>query len=120
LHWDECPIPMILILRSNSNIFVWMFRYLKPRLDIEVECQMLFGWSKRGNVVVQDTLLLYLSLRIKILRNSQNMVVLANYFIPDSRNFHFWHKKSRRFIYIYLFISARLYTGIYLRTTGVV
>jgi hypothetical protein len=24
-----------------------MFRYLEPRLDIEVECQMLFGWSKR-------------------------------------------------------------------------
>jgi hypothetical protein len=43
LHWIECPIPRTLILRSNANIFVWMFRYSKTRLDIVVECQMLFG-----------------------------------------------------------------------------
>jgi hypothetical protein len=31
-----------------------MFRYLEPRLDIEVECKILFGWSKRGITVVED------------------------------------------------------------------
>jgi hypothetical protein len=27
LHWIECPISKILILRPNDNIFVWMCRY---------------------------------------------------------------------------------------------
>jgi hypothetical protein len=39
LYWVECPIPMILILKLNANIFVWVFRYFEPRLDIEVEYQ---------------------------------------------------------------------------------
>jgi hypothetical protein len=43
LYWVKCPIPRILILRLNVNIFVWMFRYSGPMFDIEVECQMLFG-----------------------------------------------------------------------------
>jgi hypothetical protein len=46
LYWVECPIPKILILRFNVNISVWMFRYSEQRLDIEVEYQILFGWSK--------------------------------------------------------------------------
>jgi hypothetical protein len=33
-------------IEINTNIFVWMFRYLVPRIDILVECQILFGWSK--------------------------------------------------------------------------
>jgi hypothetical protein len=52
LYWVECPIPRILILMSNANIFVWMFRYSKPKLVIEVECQIMFGWSKRATVVI--------------------------------------------------------------------
>jgi hypothetical protein len=43
-YLDECPIPFILILRLNTNILVWMFRYSERRIDIEVEYQMLFGW----------------------------------------------------------------------------
>jgi hypothetical protein len=46
LYWVECPISKILILMSNANISVWMFRYLEPNLDIEVECQILFGCLK--------------------------------------------------------------------------
>jgi hypothetical protein len=45
LYWIECQYLKILILRFNANISVWMFRYSEPRLDIEVECQMLFGLS---------------------------------------------------------------------------
>jgi hypothetical protein len=53
LYWIECLIllPMILILRLNVNISVWVFRYFELRLDIEVGIPMLFGWSKRGLVV---------------------------------------------------------------------
>jgi hypothetical protein len=32
-------------IEINTNISVWMFRYLVPRIDILVECQILFGWS---------------------------------------------------------------------------
>jgi hypothetical protein len=46
LYWVECPIPRILILMSNANISVWMLRYSEPKLVIEVEYQMVFGWSK--------------------------------------------------------------------------
>jgi hypothetical protein len=30
----------------NTNISVWMFRYLVPRIGTPVECQILFGWSQ--------------------------------------------------------------------------
>jgi hypothetical protein len=46
LHLVECQYTRILILRLNANIFVWMFIYSDLRLDIEVECQMLFRQSK--------------------------------------------------------------------------
>jgi hypothetical protein len=52
LYWIECQCPMILILISNANIFVWMFRHSEPRVDIEVKCQILFGWSNRGIALV--------------------------------------------------------------------
>jgi hypothetical protein len=45
LHWVECQYLKILILKLNASVFVWMFRYSEHELDIEVECQMLFGWS---------------------------------------------------------------------------
>jgi hypothetical protein len=51
LYWVEYPIPMILILRPNVNIFGWMYGYWEFRHDIEVEYQMLFGWSK-GDISV--------------------------------------------------------------------
>jgi hypothetical protein len=38
LYWLECQYLKILILRLNTNILVWMFRYLEPKFDIEVEC----------------------------------------------------------------------------------
>jgi hypothetical protein len=34
----EYQYHMILILRLNANISVWMFRYLEHNLDIEIEC----------------------------------------------------------------------------------
>jgi hypothetical protein len=42
-YWIECPMSRILILRSNTNIYVCMFRYLELGFNIEVECLMLFG-----------------------------------------------------------------------------
>jgi hypothetical protein len=54
LYWVEYPIPMILILRPNANTFVWMCRQWKSRHDIEVEYQMLFGWSRGGISVIGD------------------------------------------------------------------
>lgn len=46
VYWFECQNSRILILRLNANISVWMFRNSEPKLDIELECQILFGWSK--------------------------------------------------------------------------
>jgi hypothetical protein len=54
LYWLECQYLSVLILRLNANISVWMFGYFKPRLDIEVECQMLFGWSKQEIAFIRD------------------------------------------------------------------
>ena len=48
LHSVEYQYHSILVLRLNANIFVWMFRYSEHVLDTELECQMLFGWSKLG------------------------------------------------------------------------
>jgi hypothetical protein len=47
LYCHECQYPKISILRLNANISIWMFSYLEPKLHIEVECQILFGWLKR-------------------------------------------------------------------------
>jgi hypothetical protein len=33
-------------IEINVNIFIWMFRYLICRIDIIVECQIMFGWLK--------------------------------------------------------------------------
>jgi hypothetical protein len=52
LHLVDCQYSRILILRYNANVFVWMSRYSDHGLNIEVECQMLFGWSKRGIAIV--------------------------------------------------------------------
>jgi hypothetical protein len=46
LYWVECPIPRILILSANANILFGCVRYWELRLDIEVECQMMFGCYK--------------------------------------------------------------------------
>ena len=46
LHWIEYQYHMTLVLRLNVNISVWMFSYSEHKLDIEIEYQMLFGWSK--------------------------------------------------------------------------
>jgi hypothetical protein len=53
LHWLECQYLKILILRLNANISVWMFRYSEPRHDIEVKCQLLFGWNHTWYWMVQ-------------------------------------------------------------------
>jgi hypothetical protein len=120
LYWVECLIPMILILRVNANISVWMFRYLEPRLNIEVECYMLFGWSKCGIVVETLITVLYstcknsvrqpqcYSTRDNMENSPQHCSTDKNYFIPNARNFHFPHKNSRIELYLFVYASTIL------------
>jgi hypothetical protein len=46
LHWLKYHYHVIFALRFNTNISVWMFRYLVVRIDIMVKYQILFGWSE--------------------------------------------------------------------------
>jgi hypothetical protein len=36
LYWVECQYPMILILRLNANISVWLLRYSEPDLILRL------------------------------------------------------------------------------------
>jgi hypothetical protein len=45
LYWSQYQYLVIFALRLNINIFVWMLRYLVPRIDAEIEYQILFGCS---------------------------------------------------------------------------
>ena len=45
LYWAEYQSHMMLLLRLNVNISVWMFKHSEHKLDIEIKCQILFGWS---------------------------------------------------------------------------
>jgi hypothetical protein len=49
LHWEAWHC-----IGLNANIFGLMFRYSKQRLYIEIEFQMMFGWSKREIAVGRD------------------------------------------------------------------
>jgi hypothetical protein len=46
IAFGEISKPWDICIEINVNISVWMFRYLVARIDILLECQILFGWSK--------------------------------------------------------------------------